>query len=46
MKYMIVEALSIDILEIRVSRLLKEGWKLQGGITVSEETFYQAMFKR
>ena len=53
MKYKIARTTTHESLEITVNNLLKEGWRLQGGIHTSiyetriniHETFYQAMTK-
>jgi len=49
MQYKIVECGTADELEKKVEMLMEDGWKPQGGVSVSvmgalsEDTFYQAM---
>ena len=44
-EYNIVESNSAIKLTKIINNLLNEGWKLQGGISVENEIFYQAMVK-
>ena len=49
MEYKIVQAVNADALAIEVNKLLKEGWKVTGGVATSTQMsmvmFYQALYK-
>lgn len=45
MKYRIVTAPSANELESAINLLLDLGWALQGGVSVSEKGYAQAMVK-
>ena len=45
MEYMVVFGIGQEALEEKVNAILQLGWKLQGGIAVRGEYFFQAMVK-